>query len=261
VPCERRERRCRNVLLVRPFVDYLLIDYLLCVPCQVMWQYGLHVPASGVGTDSTHERMRGPPFGYLLPALATLVAMIWTSAEAAEAGVECLDAADSLVEAASGGLLMNCQQAASFCAMDPRLPAACAKSCGTCDGEAECLDAADSLVEAASGGLLKNCQQAASFCAMDPRLPAACAKSCGTCDQANEAQAEVGSNRARKLCSLCFNCTCVQAAVCTPARAHSDVAKLLNACDGITCAGGCKEAFSNLFEACVRGACACVGPG
>ena len=212
MPCERRERRCRNVLLVRPFVDYLLIDYLLCVPCQVMWQYGLHVPASGVGTDSTHERMRGPPFGYLMPALATLVAMIWTSAAAAEAGFECLDAADSLVEAASGGLLMNCQQAASFCAMDPRLPAACAKSCGTCD-------------------------------------------------QANEAQAEVGSNRARKLCSLCFNCTCVQAAVCTPARAHSDVAKLLNACDGITCAGGCKEAFSNLFEACVRGACACVGPG
>ena len=204
----------------------------------------------------THERMRGQPFGYLLPALVT----IWTSAAAAEARVECLDAADSLVEAASGGLLKNCQQAASFCAMDPRLPAACAKSCGTCDGEAECLDAAESLVEAASGGLLKNCKQAASFCALDPRLPAACAKSCRTCDQANEAQAEVGPNRARKLCSLRFNCTCVQAAVCTPARAQSDVATLLNVCDGITCAGECREAFSNLFEACVRGACACVGP-
>ena len=64
-----------------------------------------------------------------------LLATLWTFAVSAEAAgnQSCVDAADEVVVAVSGGILKSCKAAASFCALDPRLPAGCPQSCGMCD--------------------------------------------------------------------------------------------------------------------------------
>ena len=46
----------------------------------------------------------------------------------------CYDIPPELIQSATDGILSSCRMARPFCELDPRLPVACALSCGRCPG-------------------------------------------------------------------------------------------------------------------------------
>jgi hypothetical protein len=118
---------------------------------------------------------------------------------------KCEDSPDDVVNAASDGLLPNCEAGKALCSVDPRIPLGCPLSCGMCKPEKpECKDSPDEVVNAVSGvhppgafcffmgcevglrgvttgGLLPNCEAGKALCATDPRIPAGCPLTCGVC--------------------------------------------------------------------------------